>query len=226
MPKHASPKSLKKIAFEDILKHINDIWSSKYLEDWKDKHLLYVEGPFDCLTPEDSHMILQELAMRRILKRHHIYLLVSPWLKVLNLSEIKDASKMKLILDLALTRCQHLKKIILKFGPADFSALFRPYIDILNNLSALELPNTRLSDKDVANIGANAPNLKLLNLMDTRFGDHGLKCLFLPVDVDGRTNQAYGQCQKVEVMDIRGTDTTPNCVAEIYASRQDMWKNF
>ena len=128
MPKHPPPKTLKNLAFENIIRHMDSVWTSQYVKDWGNTHLLYVEGPFDCLTPSDCHWILSELAMRRILKRHHIYLLINPYLKILNLSDFRDASKIKLILDLALTRCRNsLKKIVLKFSQ-DFSTLFMPYL--------------------------------------------------------------------------------------------------
>ena len=186
MPKHPPPKTLKNLAFENIIRHMDSVWTSQYVKDWGNTHLLYVEGPFDCLTPSDCHWILSELAMRRILKRHHIYLLINPYWKILNLSDFRDASKIKLILDLALTRCRNsLKKIVLKFSQ-DFSTLFMPYLEILNNLTELELPNTRLNNNDVGVIGIHAPKVKLLNLMDTRFSDNGLKSLFLPIDPEGK----------------------------------------
>lgn len=225
MPKHFPPKTLKNLAFENIIKNVDAVWTAKYVKDWGDKHLMYVEGPFDCLTPPDCHWILSELAMRRILKKHHIYLLINPYLKILNLSDFRDASKIKLILDLALTRCQNLKKIVLKFSQ-DFSTLFMPYLEILNNLTELELPNTRLNNHDVGLIGIHAANVRLLNLMDTRFSDNGLRCLFLPVDPEGNPDDAYGQCQKVEMLDIRGVEITPECAAQIYSHRKDKWAMF
>jgi len=225
MPQHAPPKTLKNLAFENIIKHVDSVWTSQYVKDWGNKHLLYVEGPFDILTPADCHWILSELAMRKILKRHHIYLLINPYLKILNLSDFRDASKIKLILDLALTRCSRLKKIVLKYSQ-DFSTLFMPYLEILNNLTELELPNTRLNNYDVGVIGIHAPNVKLLNLEDTRFSDNGLKSLFLSLDPDGNEDQAYGQCQQVEILDIRGVEISPKCAAEIYALRVNKWRNF
>ena len=51
MPQHAPPKTLKNLAFENIIKHVDSVWTSQYVKDWGNKHLLYVEGPFDILTP-------------------------------------------------------------------------------------------------------------------------------------------------------------------------------
>lgn len=219
---------MKSIAFESIIKNIDNVWTRKYVKDWGDKHLLYVEGPFDCLTPVDCHSILTELASRKILKRHHIYLLINPYLQVLNLSDFrdqKDGSKLKLILDLTLTRCRNLKKMVVR-SSQDFSSTFMPYLEIFNNITDLELPNTKLNNFDVSLIGIHAPNLRLLNLMDTGFSGSGLKTLFFPVDHEGNADQAYGQCQKIEILDIRGTDISPETAANVYSHRQNKWKLF
>ena len=42
----------------------------------------------------------------------------------------------------------------------------------------------------------------------------------------GNEDQAYGQCQQVEILDIRGVEITPKCAAEIYALRVQKWRNF
>ena len=78
MPKRIPVKSLKTLAEENIVKNVDNFWCVKYLRDWGDKHLLFVEGPFDCLGPEACHKILNELARKKVLKRHHIYLLINP----------------------------------------------------------------------------------------------------------------------------------------------------
>ena len=42
----------------------------------------------------------------------------------------------------------------------------------------------------------------------------------------GNEDQAYGQCQQVEILDIRGVEISPKCAAEIYALRVNKWRNF
>ena len=42
----------------------------------------------------------------------------------------------------------------------------------------------------------------------------------------GNEDQAYGQCQQVEILDIRGVEISPKCAAEIYALRVQKWRNF
>ena len=42
----------------------------------------------------------------------------------------------------------------------------------------------------------------------------------------GNDDEAYGQCQEVEFLDLRGVDISPECAAEIYARRENKWKKF
>ena len=78
MPVYSPPKSLQSLAFDNVVKHMDSFWSVKYLKEWKHKHLLNVEGPFNILTTEMCHDIFRELINRKVLKKHHIYLLINP----------------------------------------------------------------------------------------------------------------------------------------------------
>ena len=50
-------------------------------------------------------------------------------------------------------------------------------------------------------------------------------CLNLSIS-PGNDDKAYGQCQEVEYLDLRGVDISPECAAEIYARRENKWKKF
>jgi hypothetical protein len=79
MPKHPDhPKALRTMALANIVKNADSVWCAQFIREMSHKHMLFVEGPFDNLTPEDCHTILDMLADRKVLKKHHIYLLVSP----------------------------------------------------------------------------------------------------------------------------------------------------
>ena len=184
MPVYPAPKTLRNLTIDNILRNI-EFWCKNYVRDFGDKFVRFVEGPFDCVTPKDCYLILNELATRKVLKRHHIYLLINPYLDCINLNAVKDICKSKLILELAIIRCQRLNKVILKRSN-DFTNIFLQNVDIFNNLKELELPETRLSNDDVGMIGLHAVNLQYLNLMDTRCGNNGLRTLFLPVNPDGK----------------------------------------
>ena len=45
-------------------------------------------------------------------------------------------------------------------------------------------------------------------------------------NLSGNDDKAYGQCQEVEFLDLRGVDISPECAAEIYARRENKWKKF
>lgn len=95
----------------------------------------------------------------------------------MDLSNIKDTSKLKLILELAQVRCQQLKKITVKCGglnlfvrdggagagPA-FGKFFHPYIEIIYKITELDLSFSHLTDRDISLIGAHGKFLKLLNV--------------------------------------------------------------
>ena len=50
-------------------------------------------------------------------------------------------------------------------------------------------------------------------------------CFDLSISL-GNDDKAYGQCQEVEFLDLRGVDISPECAAEIYARRENKWKKF
>ena len=50
-------------------------------------------------------------------------------------------------------------------------------------------------------------------------------CFNLSISL-GNDDKAYGQCQEVEFLDLRGVDISPECAAEIYARRENKWKKF
>ena len=146
MPVYPPPKSLRNLTLDNIVRNI-EFWCKSYVRDFGDKFVRFVEGPFDsCLTPKDCYLILNELATKKVLKKHHIHLLLNPYVECINLNAVKDISKIKLILELAIIRCQRLNKVILKHSN-DFTNIFLPNVDILNNLRELELPETRLSNE-------------------------------------------------------------------------------
>ena len=226
MPLHQPPKCLKDLALENIAKNI-EFWCYKYKRDFPNG-TPFVVGPFDCITPEDCQNIINDLAAKKVLKKHHIYLLVNPYFRHLNLNAVKDAlPKIKLILELAIIRCQRLSKLILKHSN-DFTNIFLPNLDVLGRLKELELPETRLTDHDVGMIGIHAVNLEYLNIMETKCGNAGIKTLFMGVDANGAEDKAYGQCSKINRLDVRGTDITPECAAQIYSlvGGQNHWKWF
>ena len=153
------------------------------------------------------------------------------YLKSVDLSGIKDKSKLKLILELLQIRCQNLAKVTYNGGgmrtrkdegcTPEFSKFFRPYIEVLNIVTHLNLENTKLNDTDVSLIGANGQNLKLLNIRDSKdVSDAGFSCLFLPQNLDGKPDSSYGRCKLLEYLDIRGTEIPVGAISRIYLLHQ------
>jgi hypothetical protein len=99
--------------------------------------------------------------------------LLLQWLKSLNLSKIRDASKIKLILELAKVRCQGLTKVTLKDRSEhkDFSKVFGNHVEVLTALSDLDLSHTHFTDQDASLLGMNAPNVKKL-ILQGRLGKY------------------------------------------------------
>ena len=73
MPVYPPPKSLQCLTFDNVVKHMDTLWSVKYLKEWEEN-----KGLFDILTTEMCHDIFRELIHRKKLKKHHIYLLINP----------------------------------------------------------------------------------------------------------------------------------------------------
>ena len=153
------------------------------------------------------------------------------YLKSVDLSGIKDKSKLNLILELLQIRCQNLSKITYNGGgmrtkkdegsTPEFSKFFRPFIEVLNIITHLNLENTKLNDTDLSLIGANGQNLKLLNICDSKdVSEAGFYCLFLPQNLDGQPDSSYGHCKHLEYLDIRGTEIPEGAISRIYLLHQ------
>ena len=94
-----------------------------------------------------------------------------------------------------------------RFGPMarklpatpEFSKFFRSHIEVLNNITHLDLENTKLNNPDVSLIGANGQNLKLLNIHNAEeVTDAGFYCLFAAVNLKMKPDSSYGQCKLLE----------------------------
>ena len=199
----------------------------------------FVEGPFDMLTSEMCHDIFRAIVDKKILKKHHIYLLVNPvrfylfftlsleilhtsflhknfqYLKSLDVSGILDTSKLGLVIELAEIRCQQLKRIVCNSFKMNLK-VFHPCIDLMNRIVELDLGNSGVTNKDLSLIGGNAPLLKILNLRNTQVNEKGLRCLFFPMDLDGKHNSSYGQCKSIEYLNVQGVYCDDDTIVQIY----------
>lgn len=90
------------------------------------------------------------------------------------------------------------------------------HLEIFNSIVDLDLSCCRLGDKDVSVLGIHGPNIQKLNLINNKFGDNGLKSLFMPYDHTGKQDDAYGKCQKVQVLDFRDTEVSVGVASDLY----------
>ena len=151
----------------------------------------------------------------------------------MNLSDVSDTSNLKLILELLQKRCKNLTKItynkggmrildLERFGPMarklpatpEFSKFFRTYIEVLNNITHLDLGHTKLNNPDISLIGANGQNLKLLNIHNAEeVTDAGFYCLFAAVNLKMKPDSSYGQCKLLEYLDISETNISADAIS-------------
>jgi len=85
MPRRSPAKSLKDTCIESIVANMESVWSVAYKKAVKaspagqaDKWI-YVLGPFDGLPSSLAHAIFVRLKERKMLRKHHIQLLIGPF---------------------------------------------------------------------------------------------------------------------------------------------------
>ena len=84
----------------------------------------------------------------------------------------------------------------------------------MNNITYLDLENTKLNNPDVSLIGANGPNLKLLNIHNAEeVTDAGFYCLFAAVNLKMKPDSSYGQCKLLEYLDISETNISADAIS-------------
>ena len=94
-----------------------------------------LSGPFDQLPPSLIHDVLVTLKEMKLLRKHHCYLLISPYLKSLNLSGSDE--NLGLILQLTQQRCYSLLELDLSHNklPKELTLKSLPALTKLRSLS-------------------------------------------------------------------------------------------
>ena len=103
-------------------------------------------GPFDDLPPSLIHDVWLALKERKLLRKHHCYLLISPYLKSLNVSHCDDS--LGLSLQLAQQRCDQLEELDLSHTklPRDLTLSSLP---VLTNLTSLSFSFSSVTNQQV-----------------------------------------------------------------------------
>ena len=134
--KQKASSTLKQLCLNSIADKMDSYWCRDFLEKYYGHtHFVYVIGPFDELPPNLIHDIWLCLKTRKLLRKHHSYLLVSPYAGSLDLSHCEaDLSHM---LHLASQRCFQLTNLSLASNklPKDMFSKTLPMFTKLNTLS-------------------------------------------------------------------------------------------
>ena len=137
---------LKELCLRSITNKIDSYWCRDFLEKYSGTiHFMYVLGPFDDLSPNLIHDIWLCLKRRKLLRKHHGYLLISPYLTKLDLSHCEDLT---LSLLLASQRCFQLTNLDLSHNrlPKD---MFSKTIPNFTKITSLSMSYSNVSDVQV-----------------------------------------------------------------------------
>ena len=147
---------LKELCLRSITNRIDSYWCKDFLEKYSGTiHFMYVLGPFDDLPPNLIHDIWLCLKRRKLLRKHHGYLLISPYLTKLDLSHCEDLT---LSLLLASQRCFQLSNLDLSHNrlPKD---MFSKAIPNFTKITSLSMSYSNVSDVQV--------DLEMLSISNT-----------------------------------------------------------
>ena len=171
--KQKASRSFKELCLESIASNIDRLWCREFLEHYHGKaHYLFVLGrwiltissckslkfkttliwtflgPFDDLPPSLIHDVWLALKERKLLRKHHCYLLISPYLRTLNLSRYDENLGLSLLL--AQQRCYKLEGLDLSHNrlPKDLTLSSLPF---LTNLTSLSFSFSSVTNQQVRN---------------------------------------------------------------------------
>ena len=86
--KQKASLSLKQLCLRSITDNIDSYWYKDFLsQGYYLDNLLYILGPLDEIPPDLIHEVWLCMKRRKLLKKHHSYLLISPFFSTLDLSD-------------------------------------------------------------------------------------------------------------------------------------------
>jgi len=197
--------SLKNLCLHNILANIDRVWCRHYLQRYHGTgHFIFVLGPFDDLPPSLIQELWLLLKSRKMLRKHHIYLLVSPFAKSIDLSGCDaDLSTMLLLTG---QRCFALERLSLagcKLPKTQLSAS----LPLLTRLTNLSFSKSSITDSLLSIVGLYCPLLTSLDISYcTAVSDQGLCTLFLNQDSSGQPiTGRFGQCTLISSLLVSGS---------------------
>jgi len=202
VPQTAS-SSLKELCLKSITDKIDSHWCKHFLQYHKGTtQFFYVLGPFDELPPNLIHDIWLCLKTRKLLRRHHGFLLISPFFSKLDLSY--SETDFNLFLHLATQRCFMLTQLSLSHNKLSRDLITKT-LPSFTKLTSLSMSYSNVTDNQVSIIGLYMSNLTSLDVsFCTQVSDHGLLTLVLGQDVSGASDTRFGQCKKLSTLLVSG----------------------
>jgi len=206
--------SLKSLCLRNISEHLDSLWCKRFLDYYSGTaHFMYIIGPFDQLPPSLIQEIWVFLKQRKLLRKHHIYLLLSPFTRSLDLSYC-DAD-LGLMLLLTSQRCFQLRQLDLSHNklPRDQLSSCLP---TLTKLTTVSFAHSSITDPMVSILGLYCPKLTSLDLSYcTQLSDRGLLALLSPQDSWAKPDSRFGQCKLLSKLLVSGSQNiSSEAVAE------------
>lgn len=191
-----------------ICTHMDSLWCKQFIEELFGKgHYRYVVGPFDDLPATLIHQLFMRLKERKLLRKHHLYLLINPFLKTLDYSG--ENNDLGLLLELVRLRCRVLKTLNLSHCTKLPRKAFQDAFPLFSqNLRSLNLAQCGITDQTLAVIGVYGHQLRELDISSNNIGDVGFLALFTPTDERGNHNDRFGQCQGLRSINTHHTHIT------------------
>lgn len=141
-------RSLKELCLLNIIAHTDSLWYKDFLDKYfGTTHFMYILGAFDDLPYKLIHELWLCLKRRRLLRKHHAYILISPYLSELDLSQTD--SDLGLMLSLAAQRCFNLQSLNLSHNKLSRD-LFSRSLPLMSQLTSLSLASSNITDQQVS----------------------------------------------------------------------------
>ena len=143
-------RSLKELCLVNIIRNIDSYWYKDFLDKYfGNTHFMYILGAFDDLPPKLIHDLWLCLKTRKVLRKHHAYILISPYFSELDLSHTD--SDLALMISLAVQRCFQLHSLNLSHNKLPKDVILRS-LPLLTQLTSLSLAYSNVTDQQVGNI--------------------------------------------------------------------------
>jgi len=213
---------LKSLCLRSICEHLDSLWCKRFLDYYSGSaHYMFIIGPFDQLPPSLIQDIWVYLKQRKLIRKHHIYLLISPYTRSLDLSH-SDAD-LGLMLLLTSQRCFQLQHLDLSHSklPRDQLSCCLPS---LTRLTSISLAHSSITNSLVSILGIYCPMLTSIDLSYcTQLSDGGLLSLFLPQDSCGQLDSRCGKCQSLSKLLLSGSqNVTSEAVGQAVMQLQQL----